>query len=165
MSAMKIRAKALKELEDKFGRVTAEKLFEAAKDRKHPLHNDFIWDKNKAWREHNLDIAREIIASIRVVTKDTSRTYASVSYVRDPNAGPREQGYVSIVRLRNEREAAEEALLAETSRLQSQLERCKEIAEVLDLKPELDAVLQSVMRLSSRLRRGPSTITEDRASV
>ena len=166
MSAMKIRAKAIKELEDKLGRVTPEIVFKAAHSKKHPLHNDFVWDKDKAWRERNLDIARGIISSVRVITKDTTRVISSPSYVRDPSAASNQQGYISVVKLRDEKEESYEALLYETVRLQAQLERCREIAEALNLQNEVKAIIDSVLTLSARLRKGPAKPdSEMRASL
>jgi len=154
MSTMKIRAKAIKELEDAFGRVTAERLFEAAHNKKHPLHDDFEWNKERGWREHNLDIARSIITSVRYVYTTEVKKVSSVGYVRDPDAAPNEQGYIAVSRLRTEREKAIEAMLAETTRVQSMLERARELAEVLDLQSELAQILEGIETLASRLRKG-----------
>ncbi len=132
MSGMKIRAEAIEKLEDKFGRVTPQKLVEAARDRNHPLHEDFDWDDKSAAHQHRLHTARIIIASVRIVTKDTTRTISSPSYVRDPGRPSNEQGYISTVSLRDDKDASYEALLYETTRLQAQLERCREIAAALN---------------------------------
>lgn len=165
MSDMKIRAAAIKSLEDKFGRVTAERLLEAASNRRHPLHADFIWDNDKAAHQYRLDQARVIIASVRVVVSDVSKKITAPGYLRDPNAAPHEQGYVSTSRLRNERDAAHEALLNEAMQLQARLERMREIAAVLDLSDELAAVVESVMTLSARLRRAAAPTEEVRAAT
>ncbi len=164
MSEMKIRAQAIKELEDQYGRVSAEQLVEAARDRKHALHNDFDWNDRQAAHKQRLHTARVIIASVRVVTKDTTRTITSPSYVRDPGRASDEQGYISVVKLRDDGDAAYEALLYETTRLQSQLERCREIAAALNLQDELKAVVDSVMMLSARLRKGKS-VPQDQLRV
>ena len=154
MSDMKTRLAAIRALEDRFGRVTAERLLKAASDKRHPMHDDFEWDDQKAAHEYRLNLARVLIASVRVVVTDVSKKIAAPAYVRDPNAGPREQGYVATSQLRNERDAAHEALLAEAMQLQGRLDRMRQIAAVLDLADELDAVIESVMTLASRLRRG-----------
>ncbi len=156
MSEMKIRAQAIKELEDQYGRVSAEQLVEAARDRKHALHNDFDWNDRQAAHKQRLHTARVIIASVRIVTKDTTRTITSPSYVRDPGRASDEQGYIATTRLRDDADASYEALLYESVRLQAQLERCREIAAALNLQDELQAVVDSVLTLSSRLRRGRS---------
>lgn len=159
MADMKTRAAAIKALEDQFGRVTAERLLEAASNGNHPLHEDFLWDDAKAAHKHRLDQARVMISSVRIVITDTTRKIVTQGYVRDPNAPSHLQGYVAVTQLRTEREASHEALLAEATRLQAQLDRMRDIALGLDLGDELDAVVESVMILRSKLR--PEKATEE----
>jgi hypothetical protein len=155
MSDLKVRRAAIQKLEDRFGRVSAEKLVDAASDRRHPLHNDFTWDNTKAGHQYRLHEARAIIVSIRFAINDVSKAI-STAYVRDPNAARNTQGYIAVSRLRSERDAAREALMNEETRLQSQLERMRELAAALDLVDELDAIIESVMVFSSRLRGVPA---------
>lgn len=154
MSAMKIRAAAIKELEDKYGRITAERLVQAARDKKHPLHDDFEWDDKKAAHEHRVHQAREIIASVRMIVTHSNKNVSCVGYVRDPEAPSDKQGYVSVNRLMTERESAVEAILAEVSRVQSILERAQELAFGLDVEDEFAAAMEATKTLKSRLRRG-----------
>lgn len=156
MSTMKIKISAIKELEDKHGRTTAELLVKAARNAKHPLHDDFVWDDKKAAHKQRIDTAREIISSVRVLIVRNDIKISCVGYVRDPAALPDQQGYVSTVQLRSEREHAEEAILAEISRAQSYLERAKELAAGLDLEEEFESALAAALTLKSRLRRGPA---------
>lgn len=156
MSAMKIRIQAVKDIEDRYGRVTAERLFEEAKSKAHPLHNDFEWDKDKAFYEHNLSIARTIISSVRIVVTHSKKKISCVGYVRDPSAPPDQQGYVNVARLRTEEEAAMEAILTEVARVQAALERAQELAVALDLQDEFIEALAAATSLKSRLRRGPA---------
>jgi hypothetical protein len=152
MSTMKIRAEAIKILEEN-GRVTAEALVQAARDSAHPLHKEFPWDDKRAAHQHRLDVARRIIASVRIVVTTTTRKVSCVGYVRDPDAVPR-QGYVSVTRLRTERESAREALGAEIARVQSILERARELAIGLELDEDFQLSLAGALDFSSRMRRG-----------
>lgn len=165
MSAMKIRAAAVQALEDRFGRVTPEKLIEAARDKKHPLHDDFEWDDKKAAHQHRLYLARDIIASVRVMITHSTKTISSVGYVRDPNAAPSEQGYVNVSRLRSEKDNAIDAVLSEVSRIQSLLERARELAIGLDLEDEFEAAMSAASNLENRLRRGPAAREAEREGV
>jgi hypothetical protein len=149
-----VRARAIAALENEHGRVTAEALVQAASNPRHPLHHEFLWDDSKAAHKYRLEQARVIIASVRIVITHHHQRTSAVGYVRDPEAMPRQQGYVSIKRLQNEEENAMDALDYEIRRLQAILERCREIAEALKLIPEYDDAVASVLRLSSRLRRG-----------
>ena len=78
---------------------------------------------------------------LRVVVTDVSKKISAPYYV------------AATPQLRTEREAAHEALLNEATRLQARLQRMRDIAAELDLVDELNAVIESVMVLSSRLRR------------
>jgi hypothetical protein len=153
MSTMKIRAAAIKAIEDEAGRVTAEALVLAARDQTHPLHKEFPWDDKKAAHQHRLDVARRIIASVRVTITTTTKKVTCVGYVRDPEAGLR-QGYVSTVKLRTEADAAREALGAEIARVQSILERAKELAAGLELDEDFQLSLAGALDFSSRMRKG-----------
>jgi hypothetical protein len=156
MSSMKIRMQAIKELEDRHGRVTAERLVQEARSKTHPLHKDFRWDDKDAAYHDRLNTARQIISSVRVIITHSRKKISSVAYVRDPSLEPNEQGYVSVSKLRTERESALEAILSEVSRVQSILERAQELAFALDLQDEFAEALAAATTLKSRLRRGPA---------
>lgn len=163
MANMKTKAAVVAALE-KAGKVTARRLVEASRSKKHPLHKEFKWGTSgtqKAAMLWRLDHAREVIASVRVVSKTTVHRVTSVAWVRDPDASPKEQGYVSIATLRDDRQYAERALDAEVDRIKSVLERAREFASVLDLSEELEVALRSIITLHSRSRRGPPGIVVD----
>lgn len=160
MATMKAKISAIRALEDSKGRVTAEKVIAAAKSAKHPLHNEFPWDDKKAAHEHRLNIARKIIASVRVSIVTETRQIKTVAYVRDPAAMPK-QGYRAISHIVNERDTARETLTQEVSRIQSLLERAREIADVLDLSEELDAALDAIKVLTTVLRRSGMAVDEE----
>lgn len=165
MISNKIRLQALKELEEKFGTVRARDLVDQARNRRHPLHNDgFIWDDAKAADEHRLDRARQIISMVRTVITVNSIPIKTVGYVRDPSLNSDEQGYIAVNKLRTDQERAMEALLAETVRIQSMLERARELADALDLRSELERLLDGVATLSTRLRRGKADFNQPSAA-
>ena len=154
MSTMKIRAKAIKELENEQGRVTPEKLVRAASSRNHPLHDDFPWDDKIAAHQHRLDVARQIISSVRVIITTETKKISSVGYVRDPEADPKQQGYVSTARLRTEDDAAREALGVEITRVLSAIERVRELAAALSLEEDFHLALSGAFDMTARMRRG-----------
>jgi hypothetical protein len=161
----KIRAQAIKALERPGRRITAEILVQAARSPSHPLHGDFDWNDTRAAHRYRLDQARSLIASVRVIIETSTRRLAAPCYIRDVTMAPG-PGYVATARLRSEREAAEESLVAEMVRLQAQLERCREISSALDLEEAFDAMLQTAIELRSRIRRGrPAEAEAARASV
>lgn len=151
MSSMKVRQAAIKALEDRAGRVTAEDLVAAARDRKHPLHGDFEWDDHKAAHQYRLNQARQLISSVRVVMTVETKQMAIVGYVRDPEAAPL-QGYRAVAKIRSERDVAVEALLVEIERVQSILERAQGVAIGLGLEDEFHASLDATLHLRGKLR-------------
>ena len=162
MSDMRTRAAAIRALEDGRGRVTAEQLVQAARSARHPLHDDFVWDDKVAGHRYRLDQARKIIASVRMIpASHDSIRIATVSYLRDPEAAPDEQGYRNITRIRSERDHALTALMAEVDRAKSALERAREVAAGLDLLEELEEAMNGVNLFAARLRRGPAANDED----
>jgi hypothetical protein len=163
MSNRRIRIKALQQLE-RSGGVTAERLVQAAKNARHVLHRDFTWDDAIAGHKYRLEQAREIISSVRVQIVTSTQRITSVAYVRDPRAGPHQQGYVSVAQIRSERQLCEEVMLSEVTRVQAALERCREVAGALDLSDEVEAALSHALTLRSRIRRGPAMV-EDRVGA
>ena len=149
MSSLRVRILAIAALE-RSGLVTADRTVEAARDKKHPLHNDFEWDDRKAAHQSRLDKAREIIASVRLVVKTETQRITSIAYVRDPRAPPHAQGYVSTAVLRDDVSYAREALDAEISGVESRLRRARELAITVGLEDELEAALRAIMVLHSR---------------
>src|SRR4249920_2380337 len=101
---LRIRAEAIKKLEHD-GRVSAERLLEAARSPKHPMHRDFLWDDKKAGHQHRLNQARCYISEVRVVITRSERTVVCPAYVRDRNIAPL-AGMIATRRLVNDHEAA-----------------------------------------------------------
>lgn len=146
--------KALEVLEDQnSGRLTPESLVQAAEAETHPWHNMFNWDNETAAHQHRLHQARQYISGFRITYRVAERRVIAPVYVRDPDAHRREQGYVAVKRLMNDRERSEEALDNELVRVQAILERMREIAAVLELTEPLEVALETVMALHGRLRR------------
>lgn len=139
----------IKELEDKHGRLTPEIVVADAKNTDSPLHGEFEWDVKKAAHEHWLDRARALIRSVKVVITTESRVVRSVAYVRDPSAPASDQGYVSVVKLRDDRQMAHEALVAEFGRAASALRRAHDLAAALNLENEVADLRERVERLQS----------------
>jgi hypothetical protein len=59
--------------EDYGGDVPPEALVEAARARKHPLHNDFIWDDAEAANVQRTETSRCIIRSLVIIREESSQ--------------------------------------------------------------------------------------------
>lgn len=153
MTRLRVRAAAIKKLEQEGGRVTAEALVQAARNQRHPMHGDFPWDDAKAAHQYRLDLARGYIAEVRIVITTSTREVIAPAYLRDRNIAPA-AGYIATRQLTTDREAAQETLLYELSRAQALFERVSEIAAALDLGEELKTLLDMTKKFTSRIRTG-----------
>lgn len=150
-----VAAQVIAAMERKSGRnIVPAVLVREAQNPKHPLHHRFEWDDSVAAHRHRLDTAASIISSVRVVTTVGKLKIVSVGYVRDPTLPPDVAGYVSVARLRTERENAEETVVYEVSQVVAHLERARELAFALDMTKEFEAAWNAAQQLQARLRRG-----------
>jgi hypothetical protein len=129
------------------GRLTPDLVLAEAESPESVLHDLFEWDDSKAAHQHRLTQARQIITSVRVVITTEERKISTVYYVRDPEAGPVEQGYVSLDKLKLSSDLARESLVLEFSRAQAHLNRAKLHAEALGLGGNVDALLDGLERV------------------
>jgi len=129
---------------EKNGRLTPEQVVEAATDKKHPLHGEFEWNNKKAGHLYRMEQARTLIRSVRLVRGEGASVVREIAYVRDQSKGNRDQGYISVPRLRNEKENARESVLYEFTRACSALARAREVAFCLGLQDEIERLCRSV---------------------
>lgn len=136
----------LAELTERGGGVlTPEAVVEDARDKASPLHSRIYGKSDReAALAHRLELARQLIRSVRVNIKTEKITYTVVGYVHDP--GKKESGYVPTVSLINERERALETLTREFARVEGIVERSREIAAVLGLEGDFERLLAGLQR-------------------
>lgn len=133
------------------GRLTPNLVLEEAEDPDSVLHSLFEWDDTLAARQHRIFQARQIITSVRVVITTENKKISTVYYVRDPDAEPLEQGYVSIDRLRTDKDLARESIVMEFSRASSYLQRAKAHAQALNLNDEIEELIDNINEFKRRL--------------
>ncbi len=160
-----IRAAAIRALETKGRRVTPDIVVAAAEALDHPLHPDFDWDNDSAGHKYRLDQARAYIAEVRVVITTSTKKLVCPGYVRDPDAMPREQGYIATQALQSEEAAALAALQSEMVQVQARLERCREIAAGLELEADFDLLLAAAVDVRTRIRDGRGRPSEMRVDA
>ncbi len=132
-------------LQDENGRLTPAMLVEDARDPNSPLHRLFDWDDASAAEKQRLHTARQILVSVKVVVVTEHVSFKAPLMLRDPASPPREQGYVSLVALQKDAVAARAAMLTEFHRAESALSRARNVASVLNLSDEIEAL---IMRLT-----------------
>ena len=134
------------------GTLTPDAVLKDAKSPKSPLHEEFEWDDSVAGHQYRVSQARDLIARVRVEIETTTRQIRVPAYVRDPDAATGEQGYVSVVSLKNDRAKALDVLRNEAERTAALLQRTRDLAAALDLEAELDPILYGFMAFQQKVQ-------------
>lgn len=134
------------------GLLTADAVLADAKSPKSPLHGEFEWNDRAAAHRHRLEVARELISSVRVVIETSERSIRAVAYVRDPRSKTRDQGYVETVRVRRDGDYAREVLIEEFSRAAAVLRRAYDLSDALELRQETEQIITRVDTVLNRLK-------------
>lgn len=133
------------------GRLTPQAVVEDARDESSPLNALFEWNVSKGFEKYLMDRARAVIRSVRIEVVRHEVAHKTPLFVRDPSAGPREQGYVSMRRLRTDADMARERVVAEFAAAGAALKRARAIAAVLGIGDEVDGVINDIGNLSQRV--------------
>lgn len=134
------------------GTITPDAVVIAASDENSVLHEYFDWDDSVAAKKWRIEQARVLIRKVQVIYTIDHQTITSVAYVRDPNADSKEQGYVSIEKIRSDSESAEAAVAEEFCRASYHLTRAENIASVLSCLQDISKVAQEVRTLKDRFK-------------
>lgn len=146
-----IHAELARIAEENSGRLTPDAVVAAAKSKDNPLHAQFEWDGKLAAHAWRIEQARSLIRSVRIVVKTERTNVSTVCYVRDPDAGSEEQGYVTTVSLIGDTERARETLVREFSMAAGSLRRARELAAVFEMAGEVEAVVEAVEHMTARV--------------
>lgn len=133
---------------DADGVVTPDAVIAAARDADSPLHEFFEWDESKAAYASWVYTARSLIRKVRVVVTNETLTFKVPAFVRNPDAEPRDQGYVAIASLRSDADRAREVIVREFALAAGALQRARSIAAYLDMTQDIEAVQLEVQRLT-----------------
>lgn len=134
------------------GRLTPEAVVRDAEDPSSPLHAKIFRESDgEAAYQRRLELARQLIRSVRVNVTIDQRSISVVGYVHDPSTHA--SGYVPTASLINERERALEVVLREFARVEAIITRSREIATVLGLRTELETMLNNLQQFVDAARR------------
>lgn len=140
---------AIEATADEAGTVTPDRVVEAAADEASPLHGEFLWDNSAAGHLYRLAQARCLIREIRFEVADVpKRVIGSISYVHRP--GSSSQAYIPLSRVARNKKMARQVIEAELVRCEAAINRAREIAAVLNLREELDALLREAISIKRR---------------
>ena len=134
------------------GRLTPEAVVRDAEDPSSPFHAKIFGESEReAAYQRRLELARQLIRSVRVNVTIDQRSVSVVGYVHDPSTHV--SGYVPTASLVNERERALEVVLREFTRIEAIITRSREIATVLGLRTELETMLNNLQQFVDAARR------------
>ena len=133
------------------GRLTPQAVVEDAKREGSPLHELFEWDQRRGHEIYLMHRAREVIRSVKVTIKTSETVHLAPLFTRDPTCEPRQAGYVSVRKLRNETDLARERVVAEFAAAAAALKRAKAVAAALDIGAEVDGLIFDVGQLRDRV--------------
>lgn len=126
------------------GSITPDLVIKAAEDPNNVLHHLFEWDDSKAGNAYRVDQARQIITSVKINIVTESRTISAVSYVRDPRLPNDQQGYISVAKLKTDKDLAKDSIRYEFQRAYAHLHRAKTHAEILGMEDQISALLNTL---------------------
>jgi phage terminase Nu1 subunit (DNA packaging protein) len=152
---MKINAEvmqAVKALEDKRGRLTAQMVLQEARAASSPLHGFFEWDDSEAAEKWRLEQARELVRRVKIVVEVEDIKIKSVAYVRNVDMAPTEPGYISV--LKTTKRQAAEIIKEELDNINELIVRVINLTYTVDdkLPAGLRGRLQNLLKSSERIK-------------
>lgn len=126
------------------GRATPQAVVDAAQPEDSVLHDLLEWDDAVAGPKWRLAQARRLIVTVVVQHESTVRELRP-AYVKNPSAPANTPGYVRTISLATEADRALDALEAEIRRVESLVDRARNVAANLGLSIKCEQRLRSVI--------------------
>lgn len=144
------------------GRLRVDDIIAAARPKTAVLHGQFDWDKARCVERDLRNQARALVERVRMIPGRHERLVTRVPlYVRDPDAGPTEQGYRSVAETRKDPVEAQRALEIEFDRAKSAMTRACAVAEGLGLAEDISALLVQLEVIAAKAQAMPTEKTDD----
>lgn len=133
----------------KSGEITPERVVEAARDKKSPLHDCFEWDDAKAGHAWRIAQARVLLRGVPMEVKTATATMHVPAYVRDPRMDGGQQGYVSFAKVRSDKDLAREVVVMECQRAAAAMARARQVADALKPHVQVEQIEEITTRLAT----------------
>jgi hypothetical protein len=133
------------------GPLTPDRVIDAAKDPRSPLHTWFTWDIKTAAQAYWREQARELIRSVEVTVLVEDRPVKVSYFVRDLRKEIADQGYMELDDLQKSPEWARKHVQQELTAVIERLQRAEGYAAVLRIQDQVATVVRSVRKLSARV--------------
>lgn len=138
------------------GEITPDMVWDDAQNPNSPLrlHPSFEWNEKAGWRKHNLQVARNLIASVDIVWQVNKVEIKLPRYTKDPNLPRKTQGYMDVtqVKQRNDEDLARQIISQELGRTRQALERAQGYASYFDdMETEIKSLTKRILKLEDQL--------------
>lgn len=131
---------AVKELEDRQGRLLPSEVLNAARNEDSPLHGFFEWDESLAAEAYRLEQARELIRRIKIEVVFDEVKLKVVKYMHDVDLSETQQGYIQTLKIRKKNTGA--TLISELNSVMGLLVRAERFAETREADLPAGIVIQ-----------------------
>jgi len=141
----------------KGGRLLVDDIIAAARPKGSTLHSEFDWDQKRCAARDLKRQARALIERVRYIPARHERIVVRAPlYVRDPDAGPTQQGYTSVTEAMKDPDQARRTLDIEFDRAKSAMRRACAVAEVLGLADDISALLHQMEVIAAKAQAMPA---------
>jgi len=114
-------------------RPTPAAVVDDAQDPTSPLHGYFEWDDQAAAYKARLQVARQLIRSVRIKVQRGGAAVIAPAYVRDPERASDEEGYIHLPVVASHKALKVEVMTNELTRAIGCLQRAVSIGKVLKM--------------------------------
>jgi len=133
------------------GEVTPQMVVEEARNPDSPLHSEFEWDIEAAAEKYWIEQARKIIRSVRITYRVEKSQYSTIGYVRDPDKDKKQAGYVSVKKVRSDKQRAHDIVTSELFRARNALERADSLSHYFKIKEDILKIIKMIDNITIRL--------------
>lgn len=139
----------LETLRDADGFIDPEGVVNDARNPTAPTHDQFDWNDVTAAHAHRLDVARQLIRSVRYVEQITRVEFQDVpAWVHVTRPG-KSQGYINLDSVKTNVEMCQEVLNNEIKQATAALRRALAIGDVLGVRAQIEDVIATLVQLQS----------------
>lgn len=138
------KADLIRSLADPDGYIEPSAVITEARSPRSLLHEDFNWNVQEAAEAHWLETARRLIRFVKLHITIQHREISCVHYVVDPERPPKSKRFIDLTIAAQHRNMAQQILLDEMERITAAVRRAQQVAMVLGLSAQLDALLQDI---------------------
>lgn len=115
-----------------------------AKDPANPMHKIFEWNDKVAGKRYRLQQARALISDFEVLVEVDERTYNLNEFVEQPQKKNRDQGYVSIHKLVDNKRLAMDCVNRQLTIARTYADKSRDFALYLGLVEHVGRIVKAI---------------------